>query len=148
MSSISSHLRALHVGALVSLVVTACVPPAPTSGATRVVRSPSEIHPAEIEAALGRLETAYDIVSTLRPGMLVSRDIKDRPRSGTATWSGTFGIKVYLDGIRYGGVESLATIPANTVLEVRWLSALDATTRYGTGHSAGVVSVTSRTGRR
>ena len=63
-------------------------------------------------------------------------------------WEANSGIKVYLDGFRYGSVESLATIPAMNVVEVRWLSAMDATTRFGTGNTAGAIAVTSRSGRQ
>ena len=61
-------------------------------------------------------------------------------------WSAQRGIKVYLDGVVFGGVESLATISAREVLEVHWLSAFDATTRYGTGHVNGAIEVTTRAG--
>jgi hypothetical protein len=53
---------------------------------------------------------------------------------------------VYLDDARLGGVEQLRWIPATTVREMRFLSAIEATTRYGVGHSGGAVVVMSRTG--
>jgi hypothetical protein len=93
--------------------------------------------------------SAYDIVRVLRPSMLTSRGITTaRSQSQSRVWEADHGIKVYLDGIRYGGVESLATIPANTVREIRWLSAGDATIRYGTGNVAGAIVVATRDGRR
>jgi hypothetical protein len=147
MSIVRGRQRALRLGALLSLIVAACVPPTHTTGATRSSRIPGEIRRAEIDAEAGRFATAYEIVRTLRPNMLVSRDFSARPKPTGQHWQATHGIKVYLDGVPYGGVGSLASIPANAVLEIHWLSALDATTRYGTGHAAGVVAVTSRTAR-
>ena len=107
-----------------------------------------EIGQAEIEAELGKARSAYDLVEGLRPSMLASRGTSAGSQSRSQLWEASSRIKVYLDGFRYGGVESLATIPASTVVEVRWLSALDATTRFGTGNAAGAIAVTSRSGQR
>jgi hypothetical protein len=138
--------RTLRLGTLLSLSVFGCVSSSPSVGSRRPTLQRDEISNGEIVAGLSRYQTAYDIVHGLRPAMLVSRSMSLR-QSRMTLWESDPGIKVYLDGIRYGGVESLKTIPANTVREVRWLSALDATTRYGTGHPAGAIAVTSRTGR-
>jgi hypothetical protein len=149
MSIVRSHRRALHLGALVPLIVLGCMPPSTTAGTTtRSAKTYTEIQSAEIDARAVEFRTAYDIVHTLRPSMLVSRERAVERQSPATLWQARRGIKVYLDGIAYGGVESLATIPASTVLEVRWLSALDATTRFGTGNIAGAILVTSLSGRR
>ena len=146
MFSPRSRQRTLRLATLLSLSVFGCVSPSPSVGSRRPTLQRDEISNAEIVAGLSRYKTAYDIVLALRPTMLVSRSMALR-QSGMTLWESDPGIKVYLDGIRYGGVESLITIPASTVREVRWLSAIDATTRYGTGHTAGAITVTSRTGR-
>jgi hypothetical protein len=75
--------------------------------------------------------------------MLVARGATGRVPPGVI-WSASPGIKVYLDGVHFGGVESLAMIPARDVLDVQWLSSMDATTRYGTGNTAGAIVVTTR----
>src|SRR5688572_26462912 len=149
MSILGSHRRGLRLGALLYLIVVGCVPPSTTAGTTRhSARTHDEIRSVEIDLRRAEFVTAYDIVRTLRPGLLVSREIaRGRQPQGTL-WQSSHGIKVYLDGIAYGGLESLATIPAASVLDVRWLSALDATTRFGTGNTAGAILVTSRSGRR
>jgi hypothetical protein len=90
----------------------------------------------------------YEVVRKLRPAMLASRGTLAGPQSRSQLWEASSGIKVYLDGFRYGGVESLATISASSVVEVRWLSAMEATTRFGTGNTAGAIVVTSRAGRQ
>jgi hypothetical protein len=53
----------------------------------------------------------------------------------------TAGVVVYMDDTRLGEVASLSTIPAGRVREIRYISASDATTRWGTGHSSGVIQV-------
>ena len=80
--------------------------------------------------------------------MLQSRGVATAPQSRSVIWEANTGMKVYLDGFRYGGIESLRSISASDVAEVRWLSSMDATTRFGTGNTAGAIAVTSRTGRR
>ena len=50
-------------------------------------------------------------------------------------------IWVYLDGTRMGGVQSLAQIPTRSVSTIRKVNGIDATARWGIGHSAGVISV-------
>jgi hypothetical protein len=147
MFSPRSRQRTLPLVTILSLTAFGCVSPSASVASRRPTPQWNEISSAEIAAALPRYKTAYDMVVALRPGMLVSRSMSSR-QSGMPLWESDPGIKVYLDGIRYGGVESLHAIPASTVREVRWLSALDATTRYGTGHTAGAITVTSRTGRR
>jgi hypothetical protein len=69
--------------------------------------------------------------------VLVSRESSLGSQAQNTTWQPQPGIKVYLDGLAFGGVESLTMIRANAVLEIRLLSALDATTRFGTGHMTG-----------
>ena len=141
--------RTLRLAALVSLSALGCAPPSASAGRGHASQQPVDlIVIAEIERQPTRFNTAYDIVHALRPTMLTSRGATGGPRSRLPVWESNAGIKVYLDGLRYGGVESLASIPASTVREIRWLSAMDATTRFGTGNAAGAIVVTSVTGRR
>ena len=147
MSSFSNRQRTLRVGATLSLILLGCAPPSSTAR-TAPQRPSNEIAKAEIEAEGLRFATAYDIVRALRPNMLAQHGFARGPQSRAATWESSTGIKVYLDGFRWGGVESLANIPASNVQEVRWLSAIDATIRFGTGNVAGAIAVTSRTGAR
>ena len=142
-----THRLTLRLGALVSLILLGCAPPSASARAGQS-KHLHEIGQAEIEAELGKARSAYDLVERLRPGMLASRGKLAGPQSRSQLWEASSGIKVYLDGFRYGGVQSLATIPASAVVEVRWLSALDATTDFGTGNTTGAIAVTSRSGRQ
>jgi hypothetical protein len=48
---------------------------------------------------------------------------------------------VYLNNVRHGGVMSLRDILVTDIQEIRFISASDATTRWGTGHGSGVIMV-------
>ena len=69
----------------------------------------------------------YDALLELRPIWLRGR--------------GQSGPVVYIYGLRRGPVGTLYGIAANQVVRVEFMSGLDATTRYGTGHSGGVLLV-------
>lgn len=106
-----------------------------------------EISRAEIEAEMVRFSTTYDLIRVLRPGMLVTRDVIRESRSPVTIPQAGRGMRVYLDGVPHGGVETLTMIPASSVASVRWLSGVDATIRYGTGNAAGAIVVTTRNAR-
>jgi hypothetical protein len=48
---------------------------------------------------------------------------------------------VYLNGTRYGSVETLRSIHSTSIREIRFLNSSDATTRYGIGHLGGAILV-------
>jgi hypothetical protein len=78
------------------------------------------------------VSTAYEAVRRLRPGWL-----QGRGRSGLPV--------VYRNNSRWGGdPRSLESIQINAISEMRFLNARDATTRYGTGFSGGVILVVTR----
>jgi hypothetical protein len=51
---------------------------------------------------------------------------------------------VYIANVRQGSVEVLRSIAITGVLALRYLDAVSATTRYGDGHSGGVIEVDLR----
>ena len=53
-------------------------------------------------------------------------------------------IWVYYDQTRLGGVETLRTVTVNSIAYIRHYSGLDATTRWGIDHGAGVIFISSR----
>ncbi len=125
--------------------------PAPATRAapqsTRAVALPRGradlITEAEIAAAGGNLQTAFEIVQRLRPTMM-------RLRAGTTTGSSdgrsstnvsSARIMVYLDNQPMGGIDALREIMTSQVREIRYLNANDATTLFGTGHQAGAIQV-------
>lgn len=134
------------IAALLSLTLLGCVPPSATSGGAvaHPTKHVDEISSEEIDAERARFATAYELVRTLRPSMLLTRGPTSPTKSSGLPMPARRGIKVYLDGVDFGGVESLTTIPAESVLTVRTLSGLDATTRFGTGNAEGAIMITTR----
>jgi hypothetical protein len=100
------------------------------SGADRNVITGTEIVPGML--------SAYDIVQYRRPRWLLGHgqlpSDEGKPEAPT----------VYLEGVKYGDLETLRGINAFEVAELRFLDARDATTRFGSGHSTGVILVTLR----
>lgn len=98
--------------------------------ATRTTRgSANVITEAEISATT--YQNALDIVQNLRPTMM-------RPRPGGGP------VMVYLDDVKMMDLNSLSAVPVGRIKEIRYISAQDATTRWGTGHASGVILVTTR----
>jgi hypothetical protein len=88
---------------------------------------------------------AYLIVQRLRPAWLSGRRTGSY---GAAIQSvGEAQVQVYVDGVPSSlGTQHLKMIPALDLLEIRYLSPMDATTRFGTDHGAGAILVTTRVG--
>jgi len=95
--------------------------------------SMSPITHAELEAS-GVLDP-YDAVRLLRPGWL-------RPRVRTGHGDGRDGLPaVYVQNMRFGSVHELRDFRMERIQEIRFINPLDATTRWGKGHSSGVIEV-------
>ena len=107
---------------------------------SRPIRGPADrISEAEINA--GVYQNALEVVRNLRPGMLIPRGAApDASGLGAAS----IPIMVYMDDVRLGDIGSMVNIPAGRVVEIRFINARDATTRYGTGHGSGVILVTTK----
>lgn len=78
----------------------------------------------------------YDAIRRLRPRWL-------RPRGYTSTGQNE-AVPVYRNNVRAGGLDYLVTVQVEAVEEVRYISASDATTRWGTGHAGGAIEVIMR----
>jgi hypothetical protein len=81
------------------------------------------------------LLTAYDAVERLRPMYLHERG------PGTRLATGGMRVLVFLNDMPMGGVEVLRTIPASEVASIRYLSAPEATVRYGSRAGGGAIVV-------
>jgi hypothetical protein len=94
------------------------------------------IKAAEIQSA--RVSTALEAVRRLRPELL-SRRAPTAP--GDA-----YGGKpvVYVDRVRQGGLETLETIPANAIVDIRYVTANAAVDWAGAYHPGGVILVRTR----
>jgi hypothetical protein len=107
---------------------------APRGSATRIIQ-------AEI-AALSSVANAWDAVQRLRPQWL-------RGRGASSVTSSENNLPViYVNNARLGDIDSLQSIEAAAIREMRFIRAADATTRWGTGHAGGVIEVIVRSGPR
>lgn len=112
--------------------------PAPVSGneADRAVARPaSRSNDVAMEKELRESSTrsALEFVRQHRPQWLRSRGSSGRGAPAEPV--------VYLGDVRLGGLESLAQFPTNNIKELRYHNATDATSRWGTGHSAGAIVI-------
>lgn len=129
----------IQMGGLVRSVVAACAIAllagcasaggSGSSGGNRNVLTAEELR---TETA----QTLEDAIRQQRPQWLQIRGVTSMNNQGD--------IVVYQDGNRMGGREVLRGIPVTVVESVRFLSAGEATTRYGTGHAHGAIVVVTR----
>lgn len=112
-------------------VVAACA----SSSTDRTRRHNPDVISAE-EIAATNVATAFEVVERLRPQFL-------RTRGPTSALLET-RITVFQDNMNLGSIEMLRQIRAADVQEIRYLNASDATTRFGAGHPAGAIVVTSK----
>jgi hypothetical protein len=80
-------------------------------------------------------QNAYTIVQRLRPRWLSPRT------QGTISNPEPSFAQVYLDNLRFGPIDALYRIDATQIDRIEYLSGLDATTRFGTGHDGGAIIV-------
>ncbi len=85
------------------------------------------------QADASRAWNAYDLIAELRPAFLRSRGATS-VRESVPTRA-----EIYLDGVHFGGLDSLKTISAAILKRIEYLGAMDATTRFGTNHVGGAI---------
>lgn len=102
---------------------------ASAGGGTGSTRGSRDVLTQE-QLADASVSTAFEAVQRLRSSWL-------RPRGAGTLW-------VYVDGVRAGNVDHLRTMSTSGIIEIRYVSATDATMRWGTGHTAGAIEVITR----
>jgi hypothetical protein len=118
--------------AFLCLILMAC-----TSGRpARATRDRTVLTAEEIAAT--QLVDAYEVVQALRPEFLRTR--------GPASIRQPEAEKpvVYIDGVKTGDPTTLRRVTREVVKEIRYLDSREATTRFGTGHGAGAILVTTK----
>ncbi len=125
-------IRSLLALSLAGMLIAAA---SPAEAQKKPKRNPDVITAEEI-AARTDIQTAYDAVRRLRGSML-------RTRPGGSVLRGSDPIWVYVDNVKAGDLNALENILASRVYEIRKFSASDATTRFGTGHTNGVILVST-----
>jgi hypothetical protein len=81
------------------------------------------------------VENAYDAVQALRSNWLQER--------GPDSFLRPSRVIVFVDNVALGTVESLKTVPIRYVVSIHHLDGLEATARYGGGHGAGAIVVST-----
>lgn len=124
--------RVLVTALFLSVSVGACASSGGSSGPSRdsdVITS-EELRSSDLQA-----DNAYRAVQRLRPVWL---------RARSSNFSGDRELPaVFVDGTRFGDIESLYNISITDVQRMEYMDARDATTRFGTGYPAGVIMVTT-----
>ena len=92
----------------------------------------------EIRLAGASSQTAYDAIAQLRPEYLRSRGRSSLRSAAPPT------AVVYVNDIRYGDLLSLKAISIEGVHMIAYMSASDATTRFGTDHLGGAILITTK----
>lgn len=105
---------------------------------SKVVRQPDVISLEEIQMTTD-VRDAYELIRRLRPQFLQVR------ATGTGGRTKPVDLLVWVNGAERGSLETLRSIPAHAVLEIRKLSAADAVTQYGKDQN-GVILVRVATG--
>ena len=78
----------------------------------------------------------YDVVQALRANWLNAR--------GPDSFTSPSVVQVYLDDNHLGGIESLRAIDVRPIGFLRYFDGVSAMARWGIGHGAGVVYVSTR----
>jgi hypothetical protein len=150
----------------IALAVTLALPvTARAQEAEKIERPTSELITREQIAEL-KVSSVYQVLEQLHSNWLVSRlpapadrastrmdtsgkaqYTADYAASGRSTPGANGGIQVYLDGNRLGGIDELKSIRPADIYNVRRINGVDAQARFGIGHSAGVIYVSTLTTR-
>jgi hypothetical protein len=112
----------------------AAVATALTSTAAHAQRQQTRLTGEEIRAT--NKDNLFDAVRALRPNWTARR--------GRGSLSVAEYVKVYVDGMQQGPPAVMRQMNLQEVTEVTYLSAADATTRYGTGHESGAILISTR----
>lgn len=96
---------------------------------------PDEISREEILSRGRNHVTAMALIRRLRPSWL-----RARGQASFTNGSASYPV-VYIDEIRHGGLPTLNQIPTSEIFRLEFYNTADATTRWGTGHTAGVINI-------
>ena len=125
----------------VFVLLFACARSAPNGGAA----APEGLPPGaradrttltQVQMGNNRFTTTYDAVEALRSNWLKTR--------GPDSFSNPSKVRVYLDNVSLGDVETLRTIAVVTVVYIRFFDGISATARWGLDHGSGVIYVSTR----
>lgn len=119
---------------LAAAVLTSCGGTRSTNATTP--RRDADLITAE-ELATTTSSTLYDAVRALRPAWMT------RARPTAVMPQNQSQVMVYVDGTRFGNLESLRQITPQSAASVRFHSPSSAEARFGSGHLLGAIEVTT-----
>lgn len=120
--------------ALVLPLLTACA----SGGSGAPSGDPDLLTAQQLEAF--QHMNVYDAIRQTRPQWLRSARGQSSLRQSTESMR---GLRVYVDGVLFGGASDLQRLEVRAVHDVRFLDSREATLRYGTNHAEGAVLVTT-----
>jgi hypothetical protein len=94
-----------------------------------------------------RMPTPTDRATTRQDTTGRAQYTADNNGAGRSMPGQNGGIQVYIDGTRVGGLAELKNIRPGDVYSVRRINGIDAQARFGIGHGAGVLFISSVTMR-
>jgi len=94
----------------------------------------------EIQGCSGT--TALEVIQLLRPELLDKAQRRINIMGSMRDGGVSPDVMVYVNGIRYGGKESLETIAAEQIGEIMYLNPSEATGRFGSNHAGGAFLIT------
>jgi hypothetical protein len=113
-------------------ILIACAAGGATAQSANVITAP--------ELARSRATNTYDAIRQTRPELL-----RERAPGSLMLFSARHPA-VAVDNILVGGIETLQAIPPGDVARIEYVSAWQATKRYGPGFSEGIMLVEKRSG--
>jgi hypothetical protein len=85
--------------------------------------------------------TAYEAIERLRPRWIRSRGVSSTRPGATPDYAA-----VFIDNAPVGGLEALYRVSIRDIDYIEYMSASDATTRYGTGYPGGIIKIFTKSG--
>jgi hypothetical protein len=129
-------LRPAWLLCLFAVIVGGC---STTSGGSDGARDRNRISQEELEQF--PTGTAHEAIERLRP-----RWIRSRGMTSTRPGASPDYASVFIDNAPVGGLEALYRVSIRDIDYIEYLSASDATTRYGTGYPGGIIQVFTKSG--
>jgi hypothetical protein len=104
--------------------------------ASGVRRDPNLITEQEVATSLGA--NAFEVINRARPAFLRQRG------QTTVTQGGSTYATVYVNSQQYGDVTSLRGISVDQIREIRYYSASEAVTKFGSQNGTGVIQIITK----
>jgi hypothetical protein len=124
-------MRRPLISALLLSIVSACTP-----ARTGTAAAPDHNQITREQLTDHRFKSVYEAVEGLHRNWLLTR--------GSDSINLPTQVKVYLDNLLLGGVETLRDITPSSISYVQYFDGLAASTRWGLDHGSGVIYVSTR----